>query len=61
MVKCELSGGKSLGSLADKYDLFSAPVPHFNLEGTDQTGSPIGLIFSIGLYGLMFVFSYINV
>ena len=52
--------GKYVNSIADRYDIFTAPVPNFNLEGSSKTGSFIGLIFTLFLYMIMSVYCWIN-
>ena len=60
-MKAKLSGGKQVGSLADRFDAFYAPVPNFNLEGVTRTGSFLGLFFTVGVYTIMLMYVQINV
>ena len=58
MVSCKK--GKKTNSFIDRHDLFSANVPAMNIEGADQTGSCIGLIFTLALYTIIAYITYNN-
>jgi hypothetical protein len=44
--------GRETGNAFDRWDMFSTPMPHFNIEGNKKVGTSIGCIFSVLMISL---------
>jgi len=51
---------KKIGTIYDRFDLFSKTFPTFNLEGHSRFGTCVGFILSIVLITLVMAYSCIR-
>jgi hypothetical protein len=52
--------GRETGNVFDKWDMFSANMVNFNIEGTEKVGTSIGCVFTVLLILLLLAYGSVR-